>query len=207
MAEPGRNGVFAGGGQSGTDGAMCWDLNGNGVGDPAEDTNGDGTVDAQDCPGASGPAGDSGSSGAAGPAGRSLFEIFIDDFFAAAGTGNGDLVVNVVSISEPVLGVDLDRTAGQLVDAVAYRVAVPQMYDAGNDVTMRLFFERSGPFLGDCFIFTLDARRLRAGPGTSFAGEVVDARVFLDAPFELADGSALWATDHYGLIVELRLFP
>ncbi len=44
-------------------------------------------------------------------------------------------------------------------------------------------------------------------PGTSFAGDVVDARVFLNAPFELADGGALWATDHYGLIVELRLFP
>ena len=44
-------------------------------------------------------------------------------------------------------------------------------------------------------------------PGGSFAGEVVNARVFLNAPFELADGTQLWATDHYGLITELRLFP
>ena len=44
-------------------------------------------------------------------------------------------------------------------------------------------------------------------PGGSFAGEVVDARVFLNAPFQLEDGSQLWATDHYGLIVELQLFP
>lgn len=40
-------------GQPGDAGDNCWDLNGNGVGDPAEDINLDGTFDARDCaPGA-----------------------------------------------------------------------------------------------------------------------------------------------------------
>ena len=40
-------------GADGSDGLACWDLNGNGVGDPDEDTNGDGTFDALDCAGSS----------------------------------------------------------------------------------------------------------------------------------------------------------
>lgn len=36
-------------GVSGVDGVSCWDLNSNGLPDPAEDLNGDGTVDAVDC--------------------------------------------------------------------------------------------------------------------------------------------------------------
>ena len=32
-------------GPAGTDGLACWDLNGNGVGDPEEDINGDGVFD------------------------------------------------------------------------------------------------------------------------------------------------------------------
>ena len=36
-------------GAAGAGGVNCWDLNGNGVGDPAEDLNGDGVVDVYDC--------------------------------------------------------------------------------------------------------------------------------------------------------------
>ena len=36
-------------GADGSDGVACWDLNGNGVGDPEEDLNGDGVVDVLDC--------------------------------------------------------------------------------------------------------------------------------------------------------------
>ena len=39
-------------GADGSDGIACWDLNANGVGDPEEDTNGDGVFDAADCAGA-----------------------------------------------------------------------------------------------------------------------------------------------------------
>lgn len=51
------------------DGINCWDLNGNGVNDPAEDVNSDGNFDALDCAGADGAAGPQGPAGPAGPAG------------------------------------------------------------------------------------------------------------------------------------------
>jgi len=74
----------------GEDGLHCWDLNGNGVGDPEEDLNDDGEFDASDCqgpegsagpqglpgepgapgtPGQQGPAGQDGRDGAQGPVG------------------------------------------------------------------------------------------------------------------------------------------
>ncbi|MCA6361799.1 MAG: collagen-like protein [Bacteroidetes bacterium] len=59
-------------GASGSNGLNCWDLNGNGINDPAEDINVDNIWDALDCAGATGatgPAGPAGATGAAGPAG------------------------------------------------------------------------------------------------------------------------------------------
>ena len=50
-------------------GLMCWDANGNGAGDPAEDRNGDGLFNALDCRGPSGLSGATGATGAQGPAG------------------------------------------------------------------------------------------------------------------------------------------
>ena len=49
---PGRDGADGAAGADGADGAdgqACWDVNGNGVGDPEEDINGDGNVDVFDC--------------------------------------------------------------------------------------------------------------------------------------------------------------
>jgi endonuclease/exonuclease/phosphatase family metal-dependent hydrolase len=43
-------------------------------------------------------------------------------------------------------------------------------------------------------------------PGQAFAGEVVDAYVFLDSPFLMPDGSYLWASDHFGVLAEIT-FP
>lgn len=46
----GADGVDGANGSDGLDGVSCWDLDGDGVGDPAtEDTNGDGVVDVSDC--------------------------------------------------------------------------------------------------------------------------------------------------------------
>ncbi|HEY2774581.1 MAG TPA: hypothetical protein VGK20_11100 [Candidatus Binatia bacterium] len=48
---------------------LCWDTNGNSTCDPAEDLNGDGFCDAQDCQGPAGPAGPAGAAGATGSVG------------------------------------------------------------------------------------------------------------------------------------------
>ena len=45
----GIDGTDGANGAPGADGQACWDLNNNGVGDPEEDINGDGTVDVYDC--------------------------------------------------------------------------------------------------------------------------------------------------------------
>lgn len=61
-----------GGGPKGPDGpsgTSCFDTNGNGVGDPAEDTNGDGVYNANDCQGPQGPSGATGAQGPSGPQG------------------------------------------------------------------------------------------------------------------------------------------
>ena len=62
-------------GEAGEAGLMCWDLNGNGVGDLKgegevnEDINGDGEVSVKDCSGLQGPQGNPGPKGATGAQG------------------------------------------------------------------------------------------------------------------------------------------
>ena len=47
--DDGSNGADGATGAAGADGQACWDLDNNGIGDPAEDINGDGIVDVYDC--------------------------------------------------------------------------------------------------------------------------------------------------------------
>lgn len=74
----GPSGAAGGVGISGFDGVQCWDLNGNGIADTNEDTNGDGNFDVFDCagpaglPGATGATGATGLSGPSGPVGTSI---------------------------------------------------------------------------------------------------------------------------------------
>ncbi|MGB5469303.1 MAG: hypothetical protein WBM64_02695, partial [Woeseiaceae bacterium] len=49
--DDGAAGAAGAAGLPGGDGLACWDLNGNGVGDPGEDINGDGLFDTADCAG------------------------------------------------------------------------------------------------------------------------------------------------------------
>ena len=161
-------------GQDGQDGLHCWDANGNGVGDSSEDHNRDGRFDALDCQGSDGAAGADGSDGSPGPAGEpgqdapSFFDIFIDDFFVAEldqGEVSGfptRLTVNAVPIEEPRLPFQ---------GPIAFRMAVPTSYQRGHDVTMRLYFYRTGFTENDCFVMTLDARRLRVGAGIEVYGD------------------------------------
>lgn len=156
----------------GTDGISCWDLNGNRVNDPEEDINGDGVFDALDCQGPPGLNGLDGPIGPAVPIASSSgdepkpFDIFIDDFFAAESTGIGDLPVGSASISEPVLGAG-SSMAQPFVETVAFRFPIPDSFTSQNDVTMRIFFYRTGASRGACsaFTFAVDARRLRTGIG------------------------------------------
>ena len=192
------------GGSGGADGLNCWDANGNGVGDAAEDVNGDGRFDTLDCAGLSGGSGGSGPPGPPGADGPAFFNIFIDDFFGFFRGEEVSLPVQFVRIVEPFLGnFLLPRTAGcaagfQCPDnAIAYRVAVPQRYHAGNDVTMRIYFYRvqmDSP--DDCFIFSLDARRLRDGSGIEVYGDRRFIRV--DLPFDLKGPLSSGATAGFG---------
>ncbi len=118
--------------------------------------------------GPSGGAGSPGAPGLQGPPGPELFDMFVDNFF---GDADGALPVVLIPIVEPILGTRPFDPASGFSPALAYRMAIPQTYDAGNDVTMRLFFFRTGPFDGDCLIFSVDARRLRNGqPGPQCYG-------------------------------------
>jgi hypothetical protein len=60
-------------GPAGTSGISCWDINANGINDPSEDTNGDGSFNTTDCTvgivGPQGPAGPQGPIGLTGPTG------------------------------------------------------------------------------------------------------------------------------------------
>src|ERR1051326_2089262 len=53
-------------GPNGANGINCWDANGNGINDPSEDVNGDGSWNALDCAGAQGAAGPTGPQGPSG---------------------------------------------------------------------------------------------------------------------------------------------
>lgn len=105
--------------------------------------------------GADGAPGPAGPQGPAGPRGPELFSIFVDDFFGLAKGPQGELTVNIVPVVEPLLGVNNGP--------VAFRVSIPQVYNPGNPVIMRLFLYRTGPVPEDCFVMRLDARRLISG--------------------------------------------
>jgi hypothetical protein len=80
-------GVAGAQGTAGTNGINCWDVNGNGVNDPSEDINTDGSFNSLDCQGATGtqgatgPQGAQGAQGAQGPPG-------VATFYSAVGTTN-----------------------------------------------------------------------------------------------------------------------
>lgn len=177
--EQGSEGVQGSPGPPGTDGAAGQDGADGAVG-PAGPEGLQGLTGEQGAQGEQGPKGDAGDTGDTGAVGASgqpgadgpeFFDIFIDDFFIAEGTLSGSLVLDVVEIDEPRLGVD---TGSGESGAIAYRVAVPQVYQSGNDVTMRMFFNRTGE-MDTCFVFQLDARRLRDGrPGPECYGGTVD---------------------------------
>ena len=170
-------------GEPGSMGLSCWDIDGDGIGDPEEDVNDDGDFDALDCQGEQGPAGggsqgpkgDPGDPGDPGEPGPEFFDQFIDDFFTYDGHLHPDLPIyndNLVSIDEPALG-SSEGTEGDA-GAIGFRFAIPQIYDESNDVTMRLFFYRTCERLPEeCLVFWIYALRLRAGHGIMPYGDIL----------------------------------
>lgn len=98
-----------------------------------------------------------------------FFDVFIDDFFGFLPNPDSGQSIEVdgadipnqppdeiVPILEPVITVDDNRPT-----SLAYRVAIPPTYTAGNDVTMRIFFHRTARSAPNwCFIFEMAARWL-----------------------------------------------
>lgn len=138
--------------------------------------------------GATGPAGSSGSAGSTGPAGPQgpagppgepgglFFDVFIDDFFTYADHIPGSLDVNLVAIREPALGAPNNQIGDA--GAIAWRLEIPEIYETGEELTMRLLFFRTGEITpGDCLIFTLDALRLRNGADAQPYGDRLWIRV------------------------------
>jgi hypothetical protein len=158
---PGADGV------DGIDGVSCWDLNENGVADAEEDRNADGLVDVHDCQGPAGPPGDDGQDGTTGPqgpqgpAGPEFVSVFIDDFYAADPTVPYEWPSLLSAVDDPVLG---SAAPGVVpLPAVAFQTELPHTYDPAHALTVRAFYYRTGPVPEGCFVFTLEAIRLRDG--------------------------------------------
>jgi len=93
-AAAGNQGPAGPPGQNGAPGLNCWDLNGNGVGDPAEDINGDGSVNAADCKGSNGSNGSNGANGTDGAPGLHCWDLNGNGVGDPAEDINGDGSVN-----------------------------------------------------------------------------------------------------------------
>jgi hypothetical protein len=92
--DDGADGTAGPAGAAGADGFSCWDLNQNGIADPAEDLNGDGTIDTLDCreplPGSQISVGGKVST-AAGPLDRFVSVYFVPDGGTAADAIDADV--------------------------------------------------------------------------------------------------------------------
>jgi hypothetical protein len=155
----------------GIDGVSCWDLNASGECDLAtEDLNLDGVCDALDCQGPAGPPGADGSDGSdgpPGPAGGTLFDLFIEDFFAIEGGAVSSEVsgqAEVVILQEPILSYQPNAQG-----PIGFRVSVPEIYTPGDPVTLRIFLWRDH-VEGFCTTLRLDTFRMPPGGGIARYG-------------------------------------
>ena len=209
IGRPGADGFDGIGAGTGADGLNCWDLNGNGQPDPDEDANGDGAYDALDCqgadgsdglagepgePGLPGASGSSGPMGPQGPAGPEYFDIYVDTFFTTGGTAGDTSPGILVPASQPVLGAPPNSSL-TTTEPTIFSVPIPEIYNEGNDVTMRAYFMRSGGFDQGCFVFTVDAERAHVGGVSRAYGERRFVRV------DAVDGGEAGAMPELGQLV------
>ncbi|MGQ9651884.1 MAG: hypothetical protein ACUVXJ_17405 [Phycisphaerae bacterium] len=178
----------------GTNGLACWDLNGDGVQDPNEDLNSDGLWTALDCRGPAGPPGSSGGSGPAGPQGPQgqpgpqLFDLFVNDFIIpdyydgyerpySLNFENGYGYLYAIPTGLPVLEGD-DGVA-------AFAVPVPEYYNPGYPVTLRLFLTA---YIEDCAVLQLNG--IRGIPGVGIVPYGQTRWIKLDLPEHAPPASA-----------------
>ena len=190
----GLSGQIGQAGVDGADGLSCWDLNGNGLEDPEEDVNGDGAVDALDC---------------RGPIGPTFFDFFVEDFWSAQRRAEGEIRLDDIVIGEVFLG---PPAFPNRVRAIGYRAAMPVMYydgdgkSPGNDVTMRLFFHRTGSDNGkECLVFMVDSILLQSGSDIAQYGETRWVRVDLPLVDEFDAGLRGERGDAEGISVAVDL--
>lgn len=169
----------------GANGLACWDLNADGVQDPDEDVNSDGLWTALDCRGPAGPPGSSGGSGPPGPPGQpghQLFDLFVNDFIipdyyyyddyeapSSLNFENGYGYLYAIPTGLPFLGDD-DEVA-------AFAVPVPEYYNPGYPVTLRLFLTA---YFDDCAVLQLNA--IRGIPGVGIVPYGQTRWIKLDQP-------------------------
>lgn len=132
-----------------------------------------GTQGEQGIPGVQGPRG---PVGATGPAGPDMFDVFIEDFFTTNDHLPAELDVNFVAIDEPTLGRPNSQTGDS--GLIAFRLMLDHRYEPGSELTMRLFFYRTGEGVpGECLVFTIDGRRLRHARSVETYGEQCWVRI------------------------------
>ena len=76
--------------------------------------------------------------------------------------------VGMVTIKEPFL---VTENIGAKA-TIAFRFAIPDLYQSGNDLTMRAFLYRvpTDALPDPCFVIRVDSHRLRAGEGVTVYG-------------------------------------
>jgi endonuclease/exonuclease/phosphatase family metal-dependent hydrolase len=87
------------------------------------------------------------------------------------------------------------RTEAGFIDA--FRIVNPEA--SGATVWQRIESQHSTVSKRVDFILLLN--------GTESTASVRSSRIVLDRPGQLPDGSALWPSDHYGVLAEVEILP
>jgi len=142
---------------------------------------------------------DGGLRGQRGEPAPEFFSIFIDDFFTNGSQTHLDLLLT--SIREPALG---PRNKGSgILPAIAFRAPIPNRYTGNTDVTLRMFFFRSGELLEGCMIFQFDAMRLRRGSTLQAYGDTRWVRIDIDDTLSIAGNDDGEESLNTSLVIDL----
>lgn len=159
---------------------------------PQGATGAQGPAGPQGATGAPGPAGPQGPQGPAGPA---FFSLFVDEFYISAPGDVGPFGEARSGFSTP----SLDALVG-------WKMIVPNAYDGGTPVTMRVVLFYEGQIDPDCQVFRFAVVRLRAGEVVETvddiwlrlevpAGQPPNSMLVVDLPINQADGLNLFTGD------------